>query len=274
MERIVLSSKELCPASDYKRLYVTKDNSLLVKIIDVGHYDEIIATLTYLDDITSYLPKMAYYTHMGILTDGKAPFIGRPLIKGETLENILYNENEVLKRKIDLLKKLGTILDGINRYFKETRLAFGDVHPGNFMVLDNDELLPIDIESINTPLVTTNSSPFIYFANKNLSDLDKYECNVMGKIMPSRETDIFSLIMISLRVISKSTSLWRAGTYEFFDYLDYLDSLGFNCYLLECFESIYLKTPSIDPTPYFETIPNDLTKASYKAYTKAKKCPF
>ncbi len=274
MERIVLSTKELYTPPNQRKLYVTKDNSLLVKIINEGYYDDIIKTLTYLEDIMNLLPKMAYYTHMGIITDKRLPFIGRPLIKGSTLEDILLSEKETLTRKKELLRKLGTILNSIHKYFKEHNLAFGDVHPGNFLVLDDNELLPIDIESINTPLVETNSSPYIYFAGSNLANLAKYECNAMGKVIPSKETDIFSLTMICMRVISDSTHFWSASTHEFFDYLDYLDSLGFNNYLLACFESIYLKTPNIDPTPFIETIPDDLTKASYKAYTKAKKCPF
>lgn len=266
MEKKFYNAEDL--SSTYKNnLFTLKHEKRIIKVLPFDEYRQIKETLNFLEEHKDLLPPMAYYDEEGTLSDGSI-FISRPFYDSPTINTLLKSEDTTIKEKLNILKKLGLVLSQINVFYEELGICFGDVHGENFLFREND-CFPIDIESISTKIKRTNSSPFLYLA-KDAWKIKKYGAINGGKILASKDTDFFSLIMLCLSVISNSIEIFHTNIPQYLSYLKYLDDLGFNKELIDCFASIYEESPTINPTELIDTIPLDLTKASYSTYIAQK----
>ena len=58
-------------------------------------------------------------------------------------------------------------------------------------------------------------------------------------------------------------------TNEFYDYLNYLELIGINKELIDCFEKILLNCDNENPVEYLSSLTtNNITMANKKVYTK------
>ena len=56
---------------------------------------------------------------------------------------------------------------------------------------------------------------------------------------------------------------------QFYDYIMYLEDLGFNYELIDCFSKIYSKTyNNFNPKDLIESIPKDYSKGKYNDFKK------
>lgn len=262
MEKTFYNVDEIT-STQKNNIFVLKHEKRIIKVLPYEMYEKIKKTLAFLEEHKHMLPAMALYDEEGTLSDGSI-FISRPFYDNPTLNNILNSEHEPSAKKIEILKKLGLVLTQINLFYDELGLCFGDVHGENFLFKDGD-CFPIDVESISTKINRTNSSPFLYLA-PDAHKIKKYDSICGGKLLASKDTDYFSLIMLCLGVISDSVAVFHMKIPEYLDYLRYLDDLGFNYSLIDAFVSIYEERPNVNPTQLLDFVPQDLTAASYKSY--------
>ena len=186
-------------------------------------------------------------------------------IKGKNLSVILYGDKIPLSYKIKLLKQLGTLLSEIKKRNPTLNLAFGDVHPDNFLVKD-DNVYGIDTDGMK---ILNSPGRISYFLTSGLIfSTNKYTLAKDGLPEATNDTDIFCFIMIIFQLLTGYRSIFRIPLDTYKQYLDYLDTLGFNTKLLEAFSSIYdLYNPNIDPTPYLDYLfVNE--KTSYQEFNR------
>ncbi len=195
-----------------------------------------------------------------------------PRIDGENLGVILHDYKVSNEDKIKYLYKVGKLLKKTKKMTNiGLKFNFGDLHEYNFLINENNELRAIDLDSCY--LNTLNPSPSYYLnTNKNLDIFkDKYKKNDMGIVYPDDNSDLLCYIMMILNTIGRE-KISRLGVSDYFEYVNYLDNLGFGKDIIRSFQNIYSKTNNINPSNYLEQIPDDkIGEASFKVFNLKKK---
>lgn len=202
-----------------------------------------------------------------------------PIKPGNNASVYLHSDAYPIKVKIEILKQIGTILDGIAKCSPSLNLAFSDVHADNFLV---DGAYSGSIEHMTTYAIDTDgmrikanpSAPNFRLKNRAIMTISKYETykdnRGIARIMPSKETDTYCFIMMVLDIISGNT-MELLSVDEFKKYLDYLDGLGFNSNLLASFASVYeTDKANISPLPYLNYLSRVSRKSSYESFYRAQ----
>ncbi len=187
-------------------------------------------------------------------------------IKGCNASILLQDKFISLKTKIEILKQIGVILGKIKNVDKSLNLAFGDVHAGNFMLL-NDKVYGIDTDGLN---IFNNKGRINYYLLNGsfITDIKKYSLDYNNMIKASTETDLFCYIMMVLEIIFNG-KVYKLTLDQFKYYLDYLDKLGFDSNLLKSFASIYdEEKDNISPLPYLDNLTTINTNASFLTLKK------
>lgn len=281
MERLDLTSKELeqLDSLNLKSYIINTEskfylyNNKLLKIYleyFYNDYENMEIRFNIINDLIRFLKEVnipELVTPEKLITiDEKFAGILIPRIYGQNVSAIINSPNVPLNIKIEILKQIGIILEKIKNLDAKYNAAFADVHADNFMVsgINNQNLsdksniktFGIDTEGMKFFNHTGNSN-YYFGDNANLDNLDKYEVNYAGLIIPSTNTDIFCYVNMILEFIAKDNEFHLKNIDEFKRYLDYLDKLDFDPKLLEAFASIYKNdTPNISPLPYLDTINN------------------
>ena len=158
---------------------------------------------------------------------------------------IIYSK---LKEIINILKQVCKIIEDIHN--ADINCAFGDVHSDNFM-LENDRVYGIDTDSMK---IYNHNDACGYYTdcNGHILSFDKYKDN--GKVTCNYNTDLYCVIMMILEVIGNDSLIAAMRDNEYLYYLDYLDKLGFNADLLNCFSKVYSNDDNINPFPYLDKV--------------------
>lgn len=281
MERLDLTSEELeqLDSLNLKSYIINTEskfylyNNKLLKIYleyFYNDYKNMEIRFNIINDLVKFLKEINIHelvTPEKLITiNGKFAGILIPRIYGKNVSAIINSTNVPLNIKIEILKQIGIILEKIKNIDSKYNAAFADVHGDNFMVSginyqnlsdkSNIKTFGIDTEGMKFFNHTGNSN-YYFGDNANLDNLDKYEANYAGLIIPSTNTDIFCYVNMILEFIAKDNEFHLKNIDEFKRYLDYLDKLDFDGKLLEAFASIYKEdTPNISPLPYLDTINN------------------
>lgn len=187
-----------------------------------------------------------------VFVNGDFVGISYPLIEGCSTEVVFSSNNISIDTKINILKQIGSILEKMAYHYNNLGLAFGDVHPGNF-IYNGTETLAIDTDSLKIGENIASPSRYL-MQNPNLSNLDKYQANAYGVYIPNTNTDILSFIMMVLDVITNE-HINTLDIKTYMKYLDHLNAMGFNTKFIEACASIYdNKIDNINPLPYLDDI--------------------
>ena len=184
--------------------------------------------------------------------------------KNINLLSYLRSFNNSLENKVKYLKCIGSILEEINNIKGfPYDFSLGDMHEGNFIIDKNGLLRVVDIDSS----YISNNEPFpakYLSINPLLKDLPyKYVTNDKGDIIPNRNTDIYSYIMIILNTLANQ-NMYNLTISDFFRYMNYLEDIGIDKEFLFTVERIYQSGDNKNPLECLDKL--DIKKA-YQAST-------
>ena len=195
-----------------------------------------------------------------------------PKLEGKNARVDLDSRKIPIKTKIQILKQIGTILEKISK-LDNCNFAFADVHNDNFFVTkEKSQIKTYGLDADSMKMYDSRGRLNFYVSyNDNIKNFEKYGRFGNSTGEASYQTDLLCFIMMILELISDNEKIKSINLDDFYEYLDYLDKLGFNSDLLRCFANIY--DDSIDnttPLPYLDylTILNE--KATWDSFLKHK----
>lgn len=224
------------------------------------------AKMLALDNLLSYTNELDFpelLKPIGILkVEGNIMGPIYPKIQGYTSRIYLNTFYDTMDIKIEILRKIGILLDKIAKTNPKYNAAFADVHVDNFIIngipLDNvTNVNNIKITACDTDSMKILSSPgitgyYLYDSDK-FGDYEKYPLDNDGFVLANTNTDIYCYSMMLLDLISKSEYVYSLNIDEYYRYLDFLDKLGFDGNLLNAFASLYDEDiDNINPLPYLD----------------------
>lgn len=209
-------------------------------------------------------------------------------IKGINLATILRDKNISFKEKIYYLKKVGEILQqlkNIREYTPLKNIFLNDLHESNFIVNPNKRsIFACDLDSCkignNICFTARFLSPFSLAATA----LNKYHENEDGGpgfIVPDENTDLLCYNIMVMNFLKGSNvdsiptndilhhnstisgmsipeveelSYEDRLTLEFYEYLNYLEAIGVNQNLLDCFSKLLSNCANENPMDYLDTL--------------------
>ena len=212
-----------------------------------------------------------------VVSSGRIVGYTMDYIDGENLSLLLKNPKLDKEKAINYLKQIGIILEKINKlneYDKVSNFYLNDIHEANFVVDKNDVVHVVDMDSCriddNTPFEAKYLSHFSQidlFPQKYIPQNNK---KAVGHIIPDRNSDLYcyNIMILNYLYQDKITSL---DIDEFYEYLNYLRSIGFPSELLDSFSLIYDYQDNINPYVYLDLIPSDKGRAVKKVYDLKRK---
>ena len=210
------------------------------------------------------------------LLDNEIIGIIYPIVEAYTARTYLNLNIVPMKLKIEIIRKIGLLLEKIKNSDSKFNAAFSDVHADNFLVNDikvdenkiitNLSIMACDTDSMR--ILDSKGTPGLYlYDSEKLTEFDKYKFDSEKIIIPDSNTDIYCYIMIILDFISKSNFAYCLNVDEYNRYIDYLDKLQYDSKLLESFSSIYKNDiDNISPLPYLDSLYNIDEKSSLKSF--------
>lgn len=197
-----------------------------------------------------------------------------PFIKNNiNLASLLKSKSVSLEEKKLYLKELGIILRKVQSVHEfKNNFYLGDVHAGNFIIDKNDKKLKaVDLDSCK---IGNNLASYSRYLNSNLNLKNfplKYQRDDNYNIIPSANSEWASYVITVLNFIADGP-VQRLSVDQYFEYLNYLHSIGYSPTLLECFARIYSDLENESLESYIDLIPNNIDEANYLTYqTKTKK---
>ena len=214
------------------------------------------------------------------MLDGKMIGIIYPVVEAYTARLYLYSNIIPINLKIEILKRIGILLEKIKNTNSKYNAAFSDVHLDNFLVDDivvdkNRNIVNLSIVACDTDsmkIINSKGNPAFYLCDgEKLNEFDKYKLDSERFIIPDSNTDIYCFNMIVLDFISRSNFSYCLNIDEFNRYLDYLDRINVNADLLKSFASVYKNDiDNISCHPYLDSLYDIDENASLQSFYKRK----
>lgn len=201
-----------------------------------------------------------------------------PSINGITLKSMLDNKDFPLSIKIDYLKKVGLILEnmvGIRNNTELRHFYLNDIHESNFMInYDTGELCAIDLDgckvnaSFSFPARYLTSNALLNYVNKYNIESDLRHG---AYVMANRDSDLYCYIIVVLNFLY-GDNINNVSLTDYYDYLNYLNDIGVNRDLLNCFNRIVSYGSNINPMKYLDSLTSEqICRAKNKVYKVVKK---
>ncbi len=202
------------------------------------------------------------------------------LVNGMNLDELLSSNNFSLQFKKQLLIQIGQVLDKIKKvrqYNGVSDFFIGDLHEGN--IVYNLETKGISFVDMDSCKINGNKPfPSKYLAtNKNLRDFPfKYLPNTksikLSELLIDENTDYYCYAIIVLNYLlgKKAISL---SVNEYYEYLEYLSTLGYNLDLLNALACIYTPKENENLFELLDSLPTDYKTLALSKYDifKSKK---
>ena len=234
-------------------------------------------TLEMLDTNREYLPSSFCLPDSLCAVNGVIVGFTMPKIEGINLSTILKSRDIDYKGQIYYLKKIGEILNQLHNIRKYTPLKdiyINDLHDSNFIVDNrNRELTVIDLDSCkigsNKPFAARFLTPMSI-----LNETEKYVINTdensSGHIVADSNTDLYCYSIIILNYLYGS-HIGSSEIEEFYEYLNYLEHIGINKELINCFNKLVLGCKNENPLNYLDSLTNEqIYKAKQNVYKRLR----
>lgn len=219
-------------------------------------------TLEMLDSHKDYLPSCFCIPDSLVTVGGIVQGITLPKIEGENLADILSDKKESTKEQIFYLKKVGQILEQLEKIRQNTDLTdiyINDLHESNFVVnKKNHELYVIDLDSCK--IKDNQPTPSKYLTPKTLvnSVQGKYrfadpDCPTYGYIIADENSDLFCYTMMFLRYIY-GENIIDLTLEKYYDYLEYLRTLGYSDKFITALQTIVMPQKNENISQYLDEL--------------------
>lgn len=253
----------------YKRDYKTNETLLLKKLYDTRDkkVERKISTIETLQKSPLMEYKELVIPEDIISIQGiKSGFTIKEIANNTNLELILNNKEISTSKKIELLKKIGDLLNRVNSSNQE--FYFGDLQPSNILVDEENNIYVVDLDSSAVNRKKPLETKYIVF-DKKTHDVRKYKVNKAKRAYPSQDIDIFCYNTMVLNTIA-GEPIHRTTIPEFYDYLNYLDDKGISRDILDIFSNHYSNKPNESVYPYLDELPKQIGKEQHKIYRMIK----
>ena len=234
-------------------------------------------TIELLDSNRDYLPSCFCIPNSLVTVNGVVQGFVLPKIEGRNLSDILKDDSELVETQLFYLKKVGQILEHLDKIRKNTDLKImfiNDLHESNFIVNDkNHELYVIDLDSCR--IRYTQPTPSKYLTPKTLinSVQGKYQladedCPTYGYVVADENSDLFCYTMMFLSYIYGDNVI-NFTLSEYYDYLEYLRTLGYSDGLINALQTIVIPHKNENISQYLDELTSEQV---YRSRENVYKC--
>lgn len=220
-------------------------------------------TLEMLDNYKELFPSSFVVPTELISVAGKVTGFSVPYIKGITLKTVLNNTKISNEEKLLYLKKIGVVLDKMKDIRKHTDLKdfyIGDLHENNFLIDPiTKKIFVIDVDSIK---IADNSA----FPAKYLTKYSLYSKENKNNFITNEKSDLYCYNTCILNFLYKDFT-HNFTIEEYYEYLNYLESLKINKELMKSFDTAFQQGVNINPYQYLESLTDtQIGRASSKVF--------
>ena len=201
-----------------------------------------------------------------------------PLIDSINLLEALKSNDISNEQKITYLKEIGLLLEKMKKvrtYTNINNFYLNDMHEGNFIIDKTDnhvKVVDIDSCKINNNYIFSSK----YLSRRSMINLvPKYQRNNPksigeGSFIPDENTDLYCYIIMILNFLY-GESINMFSLEEYYNYLEYLDSIGLNKELLFIFENAVSNSKNENPYELLDSIIPVLGKSNHNTYSYVKR---
>lgn len=256
--------------------YKIDDKKMLLKTFYLDYNDIINNKIYTLNCLNKYKGKInleeLVIPEYLIYTKSRFEGIMMDLIPGINLENILYSPKYNIKDKMSLLKKVGILLEKLDKVNNKNKfnLFINDLHEGNIIVTPDNDIKIVDLDSCKICDNIPAHSKYLSSLKRKCINNNKYKVNESAHtINPNKDTDLYCYNIMVLNTLFQGDIL-RLTIDEFYDYLNYLESINIDKELLSLISKLYTEDSNYNIYEYLDTIDNNGYKAHRNIY-KIKK---
>ena len=278
LEPLVLSRNVLnTEAKMYDFKYRNEEKILKsLYLLDGAVFANKLYTIEMLDSNKDYLPTSFLIPDSLCAVNHDIVGFTIPKFNGINLTDVLNDKKLDIKEHIYYLKKIGEILyqlQNIRTYTPLSDIYINDLHASNFLAdLHKRELKVIDLDSCKIADNKSFPSKYLYTCSI-LNYSNKYktiDSNGIEYIIPDSNTDLFCYIMEILNYLYKD-KLSDLKINEFYEYLNYLESIGINKELINIFSKVVNNCDNENPIYLLDSLTYEqVGRASSVVYKKVK----
>ena len=197
-------------------------------------------------------------------------------IESINLETALRGDDIDAKTKIKYLRQIGEILEKMSNVRKFTPIKdfyLNDIHENNFIIeTSSDNIRVVDIDSCKINGNFTFGSRYLSpMSMINQITKYKHETNGIcgGFFIPTEDTELYCYIIMILNTLYGG-GFNRLSLEEFYNYLEYLYSIGVSLELVDKFEKIVSNTHNENPYEFLEELIPLYGRAHQNVYRRVK----
>lgn len=218
-----------------------------------------------------------------------------PLIESINLSTALKSKEISNDIKIDYLKQIGAILEKMKIRREYTNISdfyINDLHESNFIVTADNQVKVIDIDSCKINGNGIFSSK--YLSSKSfINEIYKYQKEsgtnqqyhkyeqvrynypsynggITSAFIPDENTDLYCYIIVILNFLYED-NISNFTLQEFYDYLEYLSTIGVDKELLTYFEKITNNSQNENPYELLDSLTPFIGRSNHHVYSYIKK---
>ena len=227
------------------------------------------------------IPEIVFPEKLAVVDNKVVGYI-MELVDSINLETALNSFDVSSERKIKYLHQIGELLEKMKHvrtyapvdiYTNATVQDFylNDMHENNFIIdRQTDSVRVVDIDSCKINGNYTFGSK--YLTDKALiGSIRKYkreENDICGGFFePSEDTEIYCYIMVILNTLYGG-DVHKLSIPEFYDYLEYLYTIGVDLKLLTIFENILSAHHNENPYEYLDSLKNVFGRAHKNVFKR------
>lgn len=163
-------------------------------------------------------------------------------IEGNNLSNVLYSPQILLKDKINILIKIGKVLEKIRKVRSSIISDFyiGDLYEDNILLTNDGNIKIMDMDSCKINNNKAYPSKYLTRLARRKIFNKKYTLDKKNPyiIIPNENTDNYCYNMIILNTLYQG-DISKLKIQDFYKYLYYLDSIGISKELVKNFCTMY-----------------------------------
>lgn len=247
-------------------IYMLNDDLLLKEIIstDPSLIENKIITIDTLNNMKEILPNNFIIPNNTYISNNKL-YIIMDYFKSITLMDYLINSHIEVKDKLNVLKKVGQLLDNIIN--NKINFNINDLYEGNILI--NPTTKEIKISDLDSSRIGNYAFSSKYLNKKNPFILknSKYSLNQnnngLAHILANNNSDLLCYTIILLNFLYKGNIL-NMDIKSFYDYLNYLESIGINKDLINIFDNLLTPNDNINPFYLIDSITETQTYRTRK----------
>lgn len=212
-----------------------------------------------------------------VCVDEKIVGFTLPLINNINFQTVLDAPYISNKEKIEYFKQIGVILEKIKNVRTYTSLNdfyLNDLHENNFVLnKDTGKINVVDMDSCkingNIPFGSRYLSPM-----SKIYDVSKYKkvCkSICGEVFQIDENTDYYCYMVMILNYLYGDNITKLSISDYYDYLEYLYSIGVSSELINAFYLMYEEKNNINPYECLDSLSYIDGRTNYRVYEHVRK---